>query len=199
MPKLDNFDQVEESTAKEFKTMDPGVYMCRVQAIRTEGDDARGNHWTSDRKQYVVVVVDVDEGEHAGKFSEDYWAGEDKDYAHRFYMSWKETARGMLKHTFRAFDEANSGFDSQAAFEADKWEMFVGKRVLVQWNGREYESNRGEVRMSVRPDRALTGDDNPRAKVELLDGTTVDFDDYEARKVQASTSPADPYADSVPF
>ena len=202
MPKLENFDKVEESTATEYKTMDPGVYMCRVQAIRTEGEDSRGNHWDSERKQYVVVVIDVDEGEHAGKFSDDYWTGEDKDYAHRFYMSWKESARGMLKHTFRAFDEANNGFDAQAAFEADKWEMFIGKRVLVQWNGQEYESNTGELRMSVRPDRALTAEDKPRPKVEKLDGEKVDYADWQASQAQAPTSPApaaDPYADSVPF
>ena len=205
MPKLDNFDQVDESTAKQFSTMEPGVYMCRVQAIRTEGEDSRGNRWDSARKQYVQVVVDVDEGEHAGKFSDDYWSGQDKDYGHRFFMSWKESARGMLKHTLRAFDEANPGFDSLAAFEADKWELFVGKRVLVQWNGQEYESNTGEVRMRVRPDRAVTEDDDAKAKVEKLDGAKVDAAGYMAAAAEpdghaaSANGLSDLYSESIPF
>ena len=200
MPKLgEEFEQAEEAKAYEYKSMEPGAYMCKVQQVLTEGTLSRST-WTSDEKQYVMLLLDVDEGEHAGKFSDTYWDG--KEYAHRLYMSWKPSAMGMLKHTFAAFKDANPGFDARAAFEADKWDLFAGKRLLVLWNGQEYESNTGELRMSVRPDRALTAEDKPRPKVEKLDGERVDYADWQASQVQASTSPApaaDPYADSVPF
>lgn len=200
MPKLgEEFEQAEEAKAYEYKAMEPGAYMCKVQQVLTEGTLSRST-WTSDEKQYVMLLLDIDEGEHAGKFSDTYWEG--KEYAHRLYMSWKPSAMGMLKHTFAAFKDANPGFDARAAFEADKWDLFAGKRLLVLWNGQEYESNTGELRMSVRPDRALTADDKPRPKVEKLDGERVDYADWQASQAQASTSPApaaDPYADSVPF
>lgn len=201
MPKLgEEFEQAEEAKAYEYKSMEPGAYMCKVQQVLTEGTLSGGRTWTSDEKQYVMLLLDVDEGEHAGKFGDTYWEG--KEYAHRLYMSWKPSAMGMLKHTFAAFEDANAGFDARAAFEADRWELFAGKRLLVLWNGQEYESNTGELRMSVRPDRALTAEDKPRPKVEKLDGEKVDYADWKAQQDGASTSPApaaDPYADSVPF
>ena len=203
MPRLgEEFEQAEEAKAYEYKSMEPGAYMCKVQQVLTEGTLSGGRTWTSEEKQYVMLLLDVDEGEHAGKFSDTYWEG--KEYAHRLYMSWKPSAMGMLKHTFAAFEDANAGFDARAAFEADKWDLFAGKRLLVLWNGQEYESNTGELRMSVRPDRALTAEDKPRPKVEKLGGEKVDYSDWQASQAQASTSPApaaasgDMYTD-VPF
>lgn len=202
MPKLDStFEEAQESTVGSgYEPMEPGAYMCRVQAVRTQGTDARGATWTASGKQYVVLILDVDEGEHAGKFSDEYWAGEDKDYGHRLYMSWKPSAMGMLKHTFAAFEDANAGFDARAAFEADRWELFVGRRLRVQWNAREYESNRGELRYSVRPDRALTATDKPRTVIELLGGEKADFAEYKALRAAASAAaPAAAYGDDIPF
>lgn len=200
MPKLDQeYANAQESSASEYRSIQPGVYMCRIQAVRTEGEDSRG-HWTSEQRQYVKLILDIAEGDYANYFSEDYWNGEDKDWGHSLYMSWKSTAYGMLKHTFASLNEANAGFDAQAAFEADKWEMFIGKFILVQWNGQEYESNTGEVRVRVRPDRAVTDSDNVRVKVEKLDGTKVDYSDYASAEAESSTSSegADLYSD-VPF
>lgn len=200
MPKLDQtFDNAQESTAQEFRSMEPGAYMCRVQAVRTEWTDAAGKRWTSDDKNYVKLILDIAEGENEGRFSDDYWQGSDKDWGHTLFMSWTERALGMLKHTFSAFDEANAGFDARAAFEADRWEMFVGKLLLVAWSGQEYESNTGELRLRVRPDRALTGSDNMKAKVEKLDGTRVDYEEWLGGKTaQAASAPSDTYSD-VPF
>ena len=205
MPKLDptEWEAANESTAGgDFKAMTPGVYMCEIKGVQTEWD-TRDGHVTSDERQCVRVLLDVAEGEFAGELSRPFFA--DKEYARLVYMSWKPTALGMLKHTFKALDEANPGFDSKAAFEADKWTMFVGKRCLVQFNGREYTNDRGYTNVSARPDRILTADDNPKIKVELENGTKVDWDDYEAasdtpapRRSTAATAAA--YDDSdVPF
>ncbi|MBQ9020614.1 MAG: hypothetical protein IJ113_01165 [Eggerthellaceae bacterium] len=198
MPKLgDSYTNATESKGGERKRLEPGVYMSRVQAVRTSGTDARGNAWDSDGKQYVKLILDIDDGEFAGNFSDEYWQGEERDWGHTLYMSFKESAYGMLKHTFNAFNEANGGFDAQAAFEADKWDMFIGKKLLVHWAGEEYEANNGETRVRVRPDRALTSDDNQRAKVKLLDGKRVDYAEYSQPEQSA---PSAPYSDeNVPF
>jgi len=198
MPKLDKtFDDVQESGAGEFVQFDPGVYMCRIQAVRTNWVDGRGQMWTSDQKSYVKLIVDVDEGEHAGRFSDEYWASEEKDWGHTLYMSWTERALGMLKHTFAAMDEANPGFDAKAAFEADAWDKFVGKRILVVWRGEEYTANNGTVRVRTRPDRAVTASDKPKVTVELPGGEKVPWDDYKARPVEQAAQDADDV--SVPF
>lgn len=205
MPKLDptEWEAANESTAGgDFKAMTPGVYMCEIKGVQTEWD-TRDGHVTSDERQCVRVLLDVAEGEFAGEFSRPFYA--DKQYAHVVYMSWKQTALGMLKHTFKALDEANPGFDSKAAFEADKWTMFVGKRCLVQFDGRERTNDRGYVNVNVRPERIVTADDNPKIKVELENGKKVDWDDYEAvndapapQRSTAATAAA--YDDSdVPF
>ena len=197
MPKLDaKFDKAQESTAGECAAFDPGTYMCRVQAVRTEWTDAGGRHWTSDDKQYVKLIIDIAEGEHAGRFSDDYWAGEDRDWGHTLYMSWKESALGMLKHTFSSFDECNAGFDSRAAFEADKWTMFVGKLLLVSWQGEEYDGNDGKKRVRVRPDRAVTDSDSVKPYV-LADGQRVPLEEY--RSVNATAAVPDDTYDDVPF
>lgn len=202
MPKLDQteWEAANESSAGEFKVMEPGIYPCVITGVQTEWDTQQG-HVTSDERQCVRVLLDVAEGEFAGELSRPFFA--DKEYARLVYMSWKPTALGMLKHTFKALDEANPGFDSKAAFEADKWTMFVGKKCLVQFNGREYTNDRGYTNVSARPDRIITADDNPKIKVELENGTKVDWVDYEAVNdvpaPQKSTAAA-AYDDSdVPF
>ena len=197
MPKLnEEFAATPESSAGEYKNLQPGVYMCRIQAVRTEGETSQGE-WTSEEKQYVKLVLDIAEGEFAEYFSDEYWEGESKDWGHSMYMSWKSTDYGMLKHTFSSINEANAGFDAQAAFEADKWEMFVDKFILVQWNGEEYEANNGDIRLRVRPDRAVTDSDNVHVKVTKLDGTKVDADEYSVPTL-AEQAAADTYSD-VPF
>jgi len=198
----DKFEEAAESkgAGQERRDMVPGCYMCRVQAIRTEWTDSRGTRWTSADKSYVKVILDVDEGECAGKFSDEYWDGEEKDYGHTLYMSWTDRALGMLKHTFAAFDEANPGFDSRAAFEADKWEQFVGRRLRVSWDGREYTGRDGSTKCSVRPNRAITSDESPRPRVELQSGGYEPYEDWLGRTsyANARTSAPQPY-DDVPF
>lgn len=201
MPKLDNteWEAASESSAGDFKAMEPGIYMCEIKGIQTEWDTKAG-HATSDERQCVRVLLDVAEGEFAGELSRPFFA--DKDYARVIYMSWKPTAMGMLKHTFRGIDEANPGFDSKAAFEADKWTMFVGKKCLVQFNGVEYTNDRGYTNVSARPDRILTADDKPTIKVKLENDSIVNWDDYKAVDDPAprESTAASAYDDSdIPF
>ena len=204
MPKLNDFDQVEEAKISdgERRNLEPGAYMCRIQAVRTQWTDSRGNTWTSDDKSYVKLILDIDEGDLAGKFSDEYWEGEDRDWGHTLYMSWSERAYGILKHTFAAFGDANRGFDARAAFDADKWDLFVGKRLRVYWGGEEYERD-GEVKLRVRPDRAICADEHPKPRVKTADGDRLDYAEWKERTAyinarSSSTSSPAPYSD-VPF
>ena len=139
MPKIDmnEYNAAAETSGGGREQMVPGAYIATVQAIRTEGETLYGA-WTSDEKQYVIVVFDIAEGPFAGEFSRDWYMKDgrldpDKDYLHRDYLSWKNL--GFLKHKLKAFSESNPGFDAEAAFFADKWEMFIGKRFGAVLDG----------------------------------------------------------------
>ncbi len=203
MPKLGNdYETAQESTAGSggFKRMTPGVYTCRIMAVDTEWETRNGTQRAEER-QCVRLRLDVAEGEFEGEFSRDFYVG--KPYAHSLFMSWSERALGLLKHSFKALDEANPGFDSRAAFEADQWMMFINKRVRVLWNGQERTNARGYVDVYVRPERMLTAEEAPEPEVELERGAKVDWSDYSAARGaepaggQASTSAYD--SSEVPF
>lgn len=194
-------EAAQESTAGEYTQFVPGVYMCQVQAVRTKWTNAKGETIKHTDKECVKFILDVAEGDNAGKFSDDYWSGEDKDWGHTLWVSWKETALGMLKHTFHAFDDANAGFDSEAAFDVEKWELFIGKTVRVVWNGDEYTKNNGETALRVRPARAVLEAENAKARVKLEDGRSVIYEDYAANSasnLRADSSTAYETSD-VPF
>ena len=143
MPKIDmnEYNAATASTGGDYQKMPAGGYVVRIQAVRTK--DAAGFDYIAG-KQYVKLIYDVDEGEFAGKFSDDYWAGEDKDYAHQIYLSWKNL--GALKANITAIEESNPGFDAMAALNADKWELFVGKLVGIVLGEEEYIGNDGSVK-----------------------------------------------------
>ncbi len=149
MPKI-NMDEYNEAKAiGENDRLTPGAYIARIIAVRTNGIDKFG-HFVDyvNEKQYVKLVFDIAEGEFAGKFSDDFWYGEDKDYAHCTYLSWKNL--GALKGNMEAIAASNPGFDPMAAFNADAWHMFVGRYMGLVIGDEEYESDDGEIKTRLR-------------------------------------------------
>ena len=146
MPKIDKNEYENASaTGGEYQRMTAGGYVCRIQAVRTKGTDYYGKEIDYvTEKQYVKLIWDVAEGDFAGKFSDDYWTGEDKDWGHQVYMSWKNM--GALKNAITCLEDSNPGFDAMAAFEADKWELFIGKQIGLVLGEEEYLGNDGTVR-----------------------------------------------------
>lgn len=148
MPKIDKTEYENAEAVGgggEYQKMPAGGYVVAVQAVRTKGTDYYGNEVDYIAgKQYVKLIYDVVEGEFAGKFSDEYWADESRDWGHQFYMSWKNL--GALKNAIQCLDESNPGFDAMAAFEADKWELFVGKKFGIVLGEEEYRANDGTVK-----------------------------------------------------
>ena len=138
--------EYEQATATtgEFAKMGAGGYVLAIQAVRLSGTDFNGKKIDYvTEKQYVKFIYDVIEGEFAGRFSDDYWAGEDKDYGHRVYFSWKNM--GAFKNFIQCLDESNPGFDALAAFDADNWALFIGKKFGAVFGEEEYRKNNGEL------------------------------------------------------
>lgn len=142
MPKI-NRDEFMSTDAKVgggggFEQMLPGIYELKIAAIRTEWDTKQG-HTNGMDKQCVKIVWDVASGDFADKYSEAYfvdWDGKplaDKDFMHSCFMSWKNMA--YFKHNIEVLNACNPNFDALAAFEADRWDMFIGRKFYAVVNG----------------------------------------------------------------
>ena len=183
MPKINHeeYDAATPSGGGDFQRMGAGGYECIIQAVRTDAAETR---------KYVKLIFDIAEGELAGKFSDDYWAGEDKDWGHQFYLSWKNW--GALKNVLQCLSESNPGFDAEAAFEADRWELFIDKKLGIVFGEEEYLGNDGTVKTRLGFGRAKSIQDirDGRFKVPPL------------KKLEGADVPPTPAADTyddVPF
>lgn len=171
MPKIDR-NEYASAEAKVgggggFEQMEPGVYELYIQDIRTEWDTKQG-HTDGLKKQCVRIVWDVASGQFEKKYTESYfvdWEGKpdpEKDYMHSCYLSWKNM--DYFKGRIQALNAANPGFDALAAFEADQWQMFLGKRFwaviggTVDINDNGYDRWKLDVEAWITPEQAKSGD-----------------------------------------
>ena len=171
MPKIDR-NEYASAEAKVgggggFEQMEPGIYELYIQAIRTEWDTKQG-HTDGLKKQCVRIVWDVASGQFEKKYTESYfvdWEGKpdpEKDYMHSCFLSWKNM--DYFKGRIQALNAANPGFDALAAFEADQWQMFLGKRFwavvggTVDINDNGYDRWKLDVEAWITPEQARTGD-----------------------------------------
>lgn len=127
-----NWSSVQASSDSGFTPLPAGPYVARI----TEMTDFPS-------REYVEVVYDIAEGEHAGYYSDDW--GKSHPYAHHFFLSYKDSALGMLKGRLEAIAASNPGFDPFAAWDAGRTDMFVRRIVGINLQEEEYRRNDGEV------------------------------------------------------
>ena len=202
MPKI-NMQEYEaaEAMSGERARMGAGGYVVIIQAVRTEGTDGMGRRIDYvNAKEYVKLIYDVAEGDFAGKFSDEYWSGTDKDYGHQIFMSWKNM--GALKNTINCLDESNPGFDAMAAFEADKWELFIGKKLGIVVGEEEYRANDGTIKTRLGFPRIKSVQDihDGKFRVPALKKLEEDNDGYFAAPSTPTTGQAaSVYDEDIPF
>lgn len=126
-----------------------GGYVAKITAVRTEWENYSGDVCSAKDKEYVKLIFDIAEGDYKGIF-EDEELNPNRDWKHWACLSWKncntnENRMGMLKGILTAFTNSNAGFDAPAAFQADKWDLFVGKQVGLVIGEEEYETRDGDV------------------------------------------------------
>ena len=200
MPKIDRdaYNAATESAGGgggNRPTFAAGAYVLRVQAVRTEWETRSGIQ-RADERQCVKIVYDVAEGECANMMSDDGWYhGEDNDYKHCCYLSWKNY--GFLKKIMRVFRESNPGFDPEAAFEADRWELFIGKLFGAVIDGEVDTNDRGYDRWkNLKVGEWVSAQD-------VRNGNHRDpYIEDNRQKVDANpplVSSGDPYAAEIPF
>lgn len=138
-----NFNEVEATTeGSTYQQLPAGAYVCSIIAMEDFAD-----------KEYVRMMVDIIQGEHANYFSDKFY--NDKPWSHSIVLSYKDKALGMLKGRLQTIAGCNPGFDPEAAWNAGNLNMFVGKAVGVVFRAEEYlDKKTGEFKIgSPRPDR----------------------------------------------
>lgn len=127
-----NWNNITASGDGGFTPLPAGPYVARIV-----------NMLDYESREYVEVVFDIAEGEHAGYYSDDW--GKSHPYAHHFFMSYKDSALGMLKGRLEAIAKSNPGFDPFAAWDAGRLDIFANRLVGVNLQEEEYERNDGET------------------------------------------------------
>lgn len=192
-----NLNNIEEKgVGGDFKRIAPGAYPCVIMKVEDVED-----------REYLRVYFDIVAGEFKDYFSDPFYA--DKGYAHSTVFSYAEKNLPYFKHNLHVIGDCNPGFDAEAAINAGKEQLLVGKAVGVVFREEEYvDGKTGEVKMgSPRPDRVvrlgeLEEDRNANPKPKLL--TDAQADEQRRRKgvgkpVDTPDGTAAAYAGDIPF
>lgn len=175
-----NWDSITATSEGGFKSLPAGPYVARVT-------DATDNT----EKEYVEIIFDIAEGEHAGFYSDDW--GKSHTYAHHFFMSYKETAAGMLKGRLEAFASSNPGFDPFAAWEAGRLDMFHGRIIGINLQEEEYETSDGDIRTRLNVCQVVDVQRVRNGKMKTRELKKL------SGKPAPSTKPVEVYAGEIPF
>lgn len=122
--KVKNWNLIEES--KGGTMLEPGGYVCRITAVQDVPE-----------REYLWIMYDVIEGEHAGIYS---GLGVGDDWKHRFTRSYKDSAAGMFKAFINRVQESNRGF----VWDMEHEQQFVGKEIGLVFGKELYTNDKGE-------------------------------------------------------
>ncbi|WP_028263912.1 hypothetical protein [Atopobium fossor] len=135
--------EITESS-DDFTRLPAGPYVAKIIDVKD-----------NESKEYLEIVFDIAEGGYAGFYSDDW--GKTHPYAHHFFMSYKDSAFGMLKGRLNAINDSNPGFDGFAAFDAGREDMFVNRLVGLNLQEEEYEYE-GKVRTRLNVCQVVAAD-----------------------------------------
>ena len=178
-----NWNDIDASNEGGFTPLPAGPYVARII-------DAEDN----DQREYVEVVFDIAEGEHAGYYSDDW--GKKRPYAHHFFMSYKEKALGMLKGRLEAIATSNPGFDPFAAWDAGRLDMFRNRLVGINLQEEEYEGSDGEVRTRMNVCQVVDAQRVRDGLVKARDKKTLDGKPGQSTSATTATPV---YSGPIPF
>jgi hypothetical protein len=187
-----NWSSITASADGDFQQLPAGGYVARIVDMVD-----------NEKKEYVELVLDIAEGEFAGRYS-DKW-GQEHPYAHHLFLSYKDTALPMLKGRLETIQASNSGFDPFAAWDAGRLDMFRGRLLGINLQEEEYESTDGKVRTRMNVCQVIPVDDVRQGKVRVRDKKTLDgvakptTGTTSAAPASSSGSNAPVNEDDIPF
>lgn len=179
MEPIKDFDKIEAKGMDDFKGLPIGAYECVIM-------DARVNHNEQSGKDTFKVSVDIASGEFKDYFRKMY------ENDTRIDRKWNNNAVKYLSYTgdnvayFKGFltvvENSNLGY---------KWDWdetkLKGKKVCGVFQYEEYEKQDGTKGVKVRLNKFRSLDKmkdiEVQNSVKLLDGTYVDYEEYNKSSV----------------
>ena len=149
-----DWNKIQASSDGGFTPLPAGPYVAKITIMND-----------NEPREYVEVVYDIAEGEHAGYYSDDF--GKKHPYTHHYFMSYKETALGMLKGRLEAIQKSNPGFDPFAAWDAGRLDIFVNRLVGINLQEEEYETRDGKIRTRLNVCQVIPAQDVRDGKVKV--------------------------------
>lgn len=170
-----------------FERLPAGGYVCKITAVEDVTE-----------KDYLSIVFDIAEGDRKGFYSDEW--GQNHPYAHRFILSYKESALGMFKGRLKAIDESNCTEFVKEAVAGLKEQQLVGKLVGLVIGYEEYASDRGDTRTRTYVKSVLSVDkirsgDFKVPELKRLEGAAAPAITEHAGEAPAGFS----WGDDVPF
>lgn len=178
-----NWGNVESRTDGEFERLAAGPYVAKVVTMEDKPE-----------KEYVELVFDIAEGPKAGYYS-DKW-GEEHPNAHHIFLSYKDTALGMLKGRLEAIQASNPGFDPFAAWDHGRLDMFYGRLLGINLQEEEFRRNDGDVGTGLSVCQVVPAQDVRDGKVRARAKKTLDGKTTKPAQAAAAAT-ADP--EPIPF
>lgn len=176
MLKPENWEETQASEeGKEVRRIEPGGYICTIKGVQDVPE-----------KQYLRIMVDVDQGKFAGIFMEQYreWGGK-YPFAGTIIRSYKPKALGMFKWFIKCVEQSNSGY--HYAFDEN---TLKGKKIGLVFREEEYLSKDGDVKTSVRCDYVTTIQNIVNGSFTVKDKKPLSAKDKERMNSMGSTEPA---------
>jgi len=222
MPNFANYNTTEAKMSDGFEPVTPGVFVLRVQAVRTqwtERDYQTGldKNCSVATDAAVMLVYDIADGVHASEYTKEFFLAQGgaldpkKDFLHQYKFIWGDlnnpTDAASTKWVLDTFTASNPGFDALAAFNADRFDLFEGKLFGAVLNGTVKTNEKGYDSWSLRPRKKIYSvqelqngvdrDGKPIAEPRITDKRTK-VEESSTSVASADVVPVDMY-DDIPF
>ena len=182
MRKFD-WNSIQATGDGEFEALPAGPYVVKIVDMVD-----------NEQREYVEVIFDIAEGPKAGFYSDDF--GKNHPYTHHFFMSYKQTALGMLKGRLEAIQKSNPGFDPFAAWDAARLDIFNNRIVGVNLQEEEYEKRDGSIGTRLNVCQIVDAQDVRDGKVKAREKKMMGGTSAQTSSGGASTAI---YNGDIPF
>ena len=173
-----NWVAVEEST---FSKLPAGAYVVRITDVEDMPE-----------REYLNIVYDIAEGQHAGFFSDDF--GQRNPWAHRFVRSYKQSAQGMFRAFLSRLEESNATFAISSWQGRSDERDFIGLYLGIVLQTEYYTNNKGEDRERLE----VVGVYNVR-DIRNGDYKMPEPRDNRTSAIRGAGSQTDPLPYDIPF
>lgn len=191
--KMGNWTNVDVATMGGSK-LPAGGYVIKVQKVE---DD--------EKNEFLNVVYDIAEGEHAGHYSDDF--AKQRPYIHSFRRYYRDSAAGYFAQFLHAMEESTPNFSIESWQRTCNPFELEGNVLGAIFQNEHYTNTRGEDKERLNlyacvPAQVIReGRFEVPAEKDSRTSARGDAYGYNPYRDKQGTGSGDPYAgdDSLPF